>query len=628
VAGKNNLRNAGAAFRDDRPGGRIALLGFIFIAIFAVYAVQLFRMQVLSGDLYRSKAQNIARRTTVIPAQRGEIYDRSYNLPLALNTDSFAVNITPGEVPRGEMDNLIERLSAIIKVPKAQIERKVPSTIYHLFQPVEVAVNISFPSIASLAEQVDTFPGVSWQSKPMRIYNDIGSLSHIIGYVGDITRDELTVMLNKGYKQGDVIGKMGIEKQYDEILRGREGYETRVVDVRGRRVTGENARKDSEMGKNITLTIDRKIQTLAEKALGPRIGAVIVMKPASGEILAMVSYPWYNPNIFNSSDLGSEYNALVNDANKPLLNRSIQSSYPPASTFKIIMTTGILAEGAFSPSELIDCTGEISTGDRIWHCHIGRPGHGRLNLHNAMAQSCDVYYWIVGRDHLGIENIVTYARNYGYGKAAGIDLPSESSGFIPTPQWKDRRYHERWHGGDTMNISIGQGDTLVTPLQMADMTCMVVNDGVIYKPHILQEVRDPRTGAVEQRIQSEILIESDIEKEVFAEVKKDMRGVISEGTARFPLNIKAVEIAGKTGTAEMGLTNNWHSWVTSYAPYETVNPEERVVVTVIVEAFDHWEWWGPYCSAIIYQGIFASQTYEEAVKTLGIQTSRTEGRRE
>jgi penicillin-binding protein 2 len=618
-----------AVEQEERPEIRIDILRAVFIIIFVVYAVRLFSMQILSGELYRSRAQNIARRTTIIPAQRGEIFDRSYNQPLVFNTDSFAVSITPAEVPRGRIQDTIERLAAVLEVPMDQIERKVPSSIYYLYQPVEVAVNVPFKIIAALAEQVDAFPGVSWQSKPMRSYGDTGSLSHIIGYVGDITRDELTMMYNKGYNQGDVIGKNGIERQYDEILRGREGRETRTVDVRGRRVSGDNSRVAPAMGKNLVLTIDRRIQTLAEKALGQRMGAVVVMRPSDGEILAMVSYPWYDPNIFNRSDLGHEYQALVNDPNKPLLNRAIQSSYPPASTFKIVMTTGVLAENAFPPEQTVDCLGELSYGDRVWRCHIRRPGHGRLNLHQAMAQSCDIYYWIVGRDYLGVENIVNYAREYGFGNKTGIDIPGEISGFLPTPQWKDRRFHERWLGGDTMNVSIGQGYTLVTPLQEANMAAMVANGGIIYEPHVLKEVRDPQTGAVEQRIEPKVLQKSSLDQALFDQVRRDMRGVISEGTARFPLNIKAVEIAGKTGTGEVGLQDRWHSWFTSYAPYETDNPEERVVVTVIVEAVNSWEWWAVYCAAIIYQGIFADQTYEEAIRTLGIQNNQPViGRRE
>ena len=601
-----------------------------FILIFLAYSVRLFSMQILSGELYRSRAQDISRRTQVIPAQRGEIYDRNFNQPLAMNTDSFAVNITPAEVPRGGMADLVKSVSAILNIPQNEIETKIPPQYYQLYQPVEIAVNVPFPVIASLAERKDTLPGVSWNSKPIRGYADSRSLSHVLGYVGDITRDELTTLYNKGYQQGDVIGKAGIERQYDELLRGREGRETRTVDVRGRRIAGQNAviRQAPEMGKNLVLTIDRKVQSLAEQALGNRMGAVIVMRPSNGEILAMVSYPWYDPNIFTGGRR-SDYQALANDPNKPFLNRAIQSSYPPASTFKIVMTTGILAENVFSPEQRILCPGEINYGNRDWRCHIRRPGHGRLNLQGAMAQSCDIYYWVVGRDHLGVERIISYARDYGYGEVSGIDLPGEIAGFIPNPQWKERRFHEKWLGGDTMNMSIGQGYTLVTPIQMANMVSMTVNNGKIYKPHILKEVRDPVSGAVEQSVRPELLHESEIDERIFEQVRRDMRGVIREGTAQFPLNIKTVEIAGKTGTGEVGLQDRWHSWFTAFAPYTTNNPEEQIVVSIIVEAANSWEWWAPYASAIIFQGFFAEQSYEEAVRTLGFQHMLPiQGRRE
>jgi len=611
-----------AAEREDKSPLRIRFLQIAVIAVFAVFFLRLFSMQIFSGDFYRSRARSITRQTTVLPAQRGEIYDRHYNQPLVLNTDSFAVNIIPAEVPARAMPELLEQLASILDRPLNQIERKVPPSIYHLYQPVEIAANIPFNTVAALAEQANSLPGVYWQSKPIRNYPGIGSLSHIIGFVGSITRDELTVLYNQGYKQGDVIGKSGVERQYDELLRGKEGRETRTVDVRGRNMTGENTRIFPETGKNLVLTIDKKIQTLAEKALGRRIGTVLVMRPSNGEILAMVSYPWFDPNIFNQINMEAEYQALINDPNKPFINRAIQSAYPPGSTFKVVMTTGILSENSFSPEQLVDCPGEITYGDRAWRCHIRRPGHGRLNLQRAMAQSCDIYYWTVGRDYLGIENIVNYSRAFGFGEATGIDLPGEITGFIPTPQWKDRRLHERWLGGDTMNMSIGQGYTLVTPLQMANMVAMTVNNGIIYKPHILKEVRDPLTGAVEKSVTPEVLHRTNVDSKIFEQVKRDMRSVISEGTARYPLNISTVEIAGKTGTSEVGLQHNWHSWFAAFAPYETENPEERIVVSVIVEAVNTWEWWAPYCSAIIFQGIFADQSYEEAARTLGIQNTQ------
>ena len=618
-----------ASEREEGSGPRIVFLQIAFVVVFALYTIRLFNIQILSGDLYRSRAQNIARQTNTIPAQRGEIYDRNYNQALVTNVDSFAVSITPAEVGRSDMPELISRLAEILGVSREQIERRLPPSIYFLYQPVEIASNISFAAIAVLAEQADSLPGVSWQSKPVRNYIESGSLAHIVGYVGSITREEFTMLYNRGYQQGDIIGKNGIEREYDELLRGREGRETRTVDVRGRNVAGENIRISPQTGKDLVLTIDRQIQTLAERALGRRMGAVVVLRPSTGEVLAMVSYPWYDPNIFNQTDLGAEYQALIDDPNKPFINRAIQYSYPPASSFKIVMSTAVLGENAFPPEQTVVCRGEMTYGDRVWRCHVRPPGHGRLNLQGALAQSCNIYYWTMGTEYLGVENIVRYTRDYGFGEISGIDLPGEISGFIPTPQWKDRRFHERWLGGDTMNMSTGQGFTLVTPLQMANMVAMVVNDGVIYTPHILKEVRDPRTGAVETSVSPRVLHKSNLDPSVFAAVRRDMRSVISAGTAQYPVNLRTVEIAGKTGTGEAGFQDRWHSWLATFAPYETDNPDERIAVAVVVEAVNDWEWWAPYCSAIIYQGIFANQTYEEAVRTLGIKNIRPiQGRRE
>jgi penicillin-binding protein 2 len=615
---------------NPRPQNRIIILGAVFFLIFLGYTVKLFSMQILTGEQYRIRALNISKRVTVIPPQRGEIYDRNFDQPIVMNTDSFAVLITPAEVPNDEMPELIGKVADIVGIPREQIERKIPPKYYYLYQPQEVASNVSFETISALAERGNSLPGVSWQLKPMRNYVDTRSLAHITGYVGNITSDELTVLYNQGYNQGDIIGKAGIEREYDELLRGKEGRETRTVDVRGRRVAGEQvARETPFMGKNLVLTIDRKIQTLAEQAMGNRMGAAVVMRPTTGEILAMVSYPWYDPNIFNHSDMGNQYATLINDPNKPFLNRAIQSSYPPASTFKIIMTTGILAEKVFSPEQEVLCQGEVTYGDRLWRCHVLKPGHGRLKLQQALAQSCDIYYWFVGREAMGVDRITTYAREYGLGEETNIDLPGEIAGFVPNPQWKERNFHEKWLGGDTMNMSIGQGYTLVTPLQMANVVAMVANGGTVYEPHLLKEIRDPATGEVESSVEPKILHKTSTSPAILKTVAEDMRTVVTQGSLRWVYNLLGVSVAAKTGTAEIGLSDHWHSWLVAYGPYETAKPDDRIVVAVIVEATNTWEWWATYTTGIIYQGIFGNQSYEDAVQTLGWQhLIPTLGRRE
>ena len=320
--------------------GRIYFLLLLVGAVFVVYVVHLFSLQIVKGLEYRNKARSVSQRVIPIPAQRGEIYDRNADVPIVLNIDSFAVDIIPAEIPKEQIPEIIARLAAVLEISVEEIQGKLDPKSYHLFQPVEIARRVPQEKVFYIAERIDTFPGVTWHHKPIRSYLETGTIAHVLGYVNDITTEELQVLYNKGYKPGDTIGKRGVEKQYDEILRGKEGVRYRTVDVRGRRI--EEERQDiiePEIGKDIVLTIDRRIQRLSEEALGDRIGSVVVLKPATGEILALVSYPWYDPNLFYGDREAKEYTRLSLDVNYPFLNRAIQSGYAPASTFKILMTT-------------------------------------------------------------------------------------------------------------------------------------------------------------------------------------------------------------------------------------------------------------------------------------------------
>lgn len=602
----------------DSLSSRLFILTVLIFSIIGIYTFKLFEMQIIKGDLYRKQSQTISQRSRKIPAQRGEIFDRDGTVPMVLNINSFAIDITPGEISKDQFSTVISRLAALLNTSITSIEKKIPITIRRSFQTIEIKANVPYSVITAIAESIDELPGVSWHSKPIRNYVESGSISHVLGYVGDITREELKIFYNKGYTTNSIIGKAGIEKQYDELLRGVDGFEYRTVDVKGKYIENSTSLKAPEMGKNLILTIDRKIQLLAEDALGERIGSAVVLKPSTGEILALVSYPFYDPNLFGLDNSNEEYIRLIGEKNNPLLNRVVNASYPPASSFKIVMTTALLAENSISPEKKIDCPGEIEYGDRLFRCHIRRPGHGPMDLKNALAQSCDIYYWTTGRDYLGVDRIASYAQEFGFGQSAQIDLPSQTEGFVPTPQWKERRFHERWLGGDTMNMSIGQGYLLASPLQVANTVAMVVNDGIIYKPHLLKEVRDPSTNAIISVNQKTPLFTSNISPEVFNQVREDMRFVITNGTAQFPMKNKIVQLAGKTGTAEVGITDRWHSWMVAYGPYDAP-PEDAIVVVVMVEATNPWEWWAPYATNIIFQGIFADQTYQESIEALGFK---------
>ncbi len=598
---------------------KTAFLALFIIIVILVYALKLFSLQIMQGTDYRRQSRTISTTVTTIPPQRGEIFDRNANLPMVINTDSFSVSLTPGEIPSGLYDTVAMKLAEYLDVPKETIDRRIPKNQRRSFSSITVKTNVPFEVISNIAENITDLPGVSWASKPVRNYVETGSISHILGYVGDITKEELTVMYNDGYTASSVVGKMGIEKQYDKLLQGTPGREIRTSDARGRILNTAPVIEPPKSGMNLVLTIDNTVQTLAEKALGNRVGAIVVLKPANGEVLAMVSYPFFDPNLFSSDDVGVEYNRLKNALNNPLLNRAVNAVYPPASTFKTIMATAMLNEKVYPSANKIDCPGEIEAGGRIFHCHVKKPGHGWLDLKNALAQSCDVYFWQVGK-MLDVDRIASYAGEFGFGQDLNIDLPSQAKGLVPTSQWKERKFHESWRLGDTFNMSIGQGYTLVTPLHLADMVAMVCNSGTVYRPHLLKEIRDPVTNEVVEEIQPEVMLSSTVSPEVWQEVQRDLRYVISDGTPQYPMANKVVKSAGKTGTAEVNgyAKDHWHSWMVAYAPYDAP-PEEQVIVVTIVEAVNTWEWWAPYATNIVIQGIFADQTFDEAVDALGFR---------
>ncbi|MBQ0052747.1 MAG: penicillin-binding protein 2 [Treponema sp.] len=595
---------------------KVVILGIVILITFIVYGIKLFSLQVIAGATYRRQSRTISSQVKTIPAQRGEIFDRNANInqPMVIDIDSFAVDLTPAEIPSGHYDSVTLKLASFLGVTKREIDRKVEPSLRRSFTAVEIKANVPTEIIQNIAENLTDLPGVSWRSKPVRNYVETGSISHVVGYVGDITREEIKVMYNQGYKANAIVGKTGIEKQYDSLLQGVDGREIKKVDVRGHVVSDEPIIEPPQTGKNLVLTVDMRIQELAEKALGERVGSAVVLKPATGEVVAMVSYPFYDQNLFSDENAAAQYNRLASDEKRPLLNRAVNAAYPPASTFKVIMSTAMLAEKAFPSAKEIECSGRMDYGNRIFHCHQ-KWGHGWLDLKNALAQSCDVYFWVVGRDYLGVDKISSYAKEFGFGQSLEIDLPAHQEGFVPTAVWKERKLHQKWLGGDTMNMSIGQGYTLVTPLHVANMVAMVTNKGKIFRPHLLKEVRDPTTNEVIQEIKPQVLHESNLDESIWREVQNDMRYTISDGTAVFPMANKRFQIAGKTGTAEVGSKDHWHSWMACYAPYNAP-VEEQYVVVVLVEAVNDWEWWAPYATNIIFQGILANQTYEEAVESL------------
>nr|WP_028973571.1 penicillin-binding protein 2 [Spirochaeta cellobiosiphila] len=594
---------------------RIVGVTLIICIVFCMYTMRLYSLQYVHGQQYLDKSKEVSSRSSIIPSKRGEIFDRNKDYPLVTNIDSFVLQLTPAEVKDDEWNGLFSNLADLLGISEQKLNERVPDNSRHYFKPIDINTGTSYSTITQIAERINEFPGVSWINRPNRNYLDVRSLSHILGYVGKINSEELQVLYNQGYEVDDVIGKSGVEKIYDQILRGKSGYRLRTVDVRGRDIANsESETVPPLLGNSVSLTIDRDIQDLAEKALGDRMGAAVVLKPASGEVLAMVSYPYYDPNLFNRENSSEIFNKLSLDSRYPFLNRAIQSSYAPASTFKIVMTAALLQEQAFDPLKKVVCTGTYVVGNRTFHCWF-RTGHGPVNMAEALAESCNVYFYTMGNEYLGYENIINYSGYFGLGQTTGIDLPGEITGNVPTPAWKEDIYHTPWVGGDTVNMSIGQGFTTVTPIQMANVMALILNKGTIYKPHVLKEVLDPVTGEVLQELEPEVLHEAPITKENLETLQDYLRGVVVNGTPNVVITNRAVKSGGKTGTGQVGIKDRETSWYVAFAPYG-VPVEEQLVVVTMVEATNEWEWWAPKAADIILQGIFADQDYDEAVKAL------------
>ena len=591
---------------------RLILFGTVVMTVFLVLIIYLFNLQIVETLVWEGRAKSVSSRSETLPAQRGLIWDRSADVPLAMNIDSFAVQLIPAEIAPSTPNDIAAALSGVLDIEEHIILDAVPRNWKDSWNPVEILEGVSYETIVTLAESKERYPGVQWRIKPYRWYNDVGAVSHILGYVGDITAEEMQLLYNRGYPNTASLGKNGIERAFDEILRGKDGRLFRTVDVKGRDSGDKTNTVPPESGLDIVLTIDQRIQELAEKALGPRKGSLVVLKPTTGEILAMVSYPSYDPNSFTEPGPGNFSNLSLNN-DFPFLNRALQSGYAPASSFKLILAAAALGENVVDPDKKINCRGWMMLGNRRFRCHK-RSGHGWVDLREAVEVSCNIYFGTVGVEALGIDTISRYARAFGLGSPTGIELDGEAAGIVPTKSWKEKVYHTRWSGGDTLNASIGQGFVLSTPLQIANVIAAIVNRGVIYRPHLLKEIRKPGTGLLVERTEPEVLQTIDLlDNEDYEYLQTAMRGVVTQGTGVFAIYTDSVEVAGKTGTGEIGVDDSFHDWFAAYAPYRTSDTDERIVVVAMVEASESYDWWSPKAVDIVFEGIFAERTYEEVI---------------
>lgn len=571
---------------------KLRLISLIIIIFLFVIISKVVWLQVIKGEYYYSMAEGNRIRIERIEARRGVIYDRNYN-SLVRNVANFLLYFIPADLPKDETEKnkIIDRTSEILgDLTSAEIKQKlakVKKGSLESYQPLFVADNIEYEKAMLLYLESEYMPGVVLSNKTRREYNLYSlSLSHILGYTGKISGSELEEFGDE-YLPIDYIGKTGIEYFWENELKGSSGKKQIEVDALGKekKIVSTELGQD---GNNLVLSLDIKLQKKLEEVIIAYLNklklnkaAAVIMNPNNGEVLAMVSFPSYNNNIFARGILEEEYKEIINHPDKPLFNRCISGEYPSGSIIKPVIAVSALEEGIISERTSFNSVGGIRIGE--WFFPDWKAGgHGQTNIYKAIAQSVNTFFYYIGGGYedfkgLGVDKIVNYAKLFGLGGQTGIDLVGEVDGFLPTKEWKEKTKGERWYVGDTYHLAIGQGDILVTPLQVANFTSVFANQGSLYRPHLIREIlsdNDKLIGSIESRpIKNNFIDSYNIEI-----VRQGMRQAVTSGSA-VRLNSLNVTVAGKTGTAQWSSKKKPHAWFTGFAPYE--NPE--IVITILIE---------------------------------------------
>ncbi|MEM9006698.1 MAG: penicillin-binding protein 2 [Cyanobacteria bacterium P01_F01_bin.86] len=546
----------------ERTVGRnfqsVLVMLFVSLVLFGAIGTRLTQLQLLEGSLNRQRAET--NRIRLVPKRpaRGALLDRNGKV-LAGNRLSHSISIWPIALPRSEWPNVINRLAQILDVPPERIQQRLEQAGYESIESITIARGISPAQATAVAEFGSELPGVRLEAEAVREYPNGDLAAHVLGYTGEITDEELDSPDYADYRLGDVIGQMGAEAAFESTLRGQWGGQQVEVDSSGRviSVLGE---KIAVSGNDVQLTIDLEIQRLAETALGERKGAIVAMDPQNGAILAMVSRPTFDANIFTTKITDAQW-AQLQGADHPFLNRALQG-FPPASTFKIVTSTAGIESGEFSHEAILPTFPYITAGGiQFWDWNLA--GFGPLGFRGAMAMSSDTFFYQVGR-RIGGETLIEWTRRYGFGSKTGIEIANEESeGLVPDDAWKQDVIGYGWFLGDTINMSIGQGFLQATPLQVAVMFAVPASGGYKVTPHLL------KGGPTESWREP-----MDLQPSTIKVLQDGLRQVISAGTAR-SLNLPNLPpIAGKTGTAEAPPYEN-HAWFGAYAPAD--NPEILVV---------------------------------------------------
>ena len=555
--------------------GRLQFLRAVIVLIIMVLIGRAGYLQVYDGELYARLAEG--NRIRIIPAEaaRGTFYDRNGEL-LVTNRPGFAVSLLPLTEPVSP--EVIARVSKLINVPVAEIQQKIDAHIG--FDPIRIKTDVLPDIVTIIEEQKDDYPGVVIEVLPIRDYIYGEYAAHVFGYVSEINEEELERRKDEGYKSGYIIGKFGLERIYDKEVRGINGGDQVEVDVSGRPVQ-LLGRQSPVPGNDLVLTIDKHLQEAAEQAVDAQLAivpahaaAAVVMNPQTGEVLAMVSRPAFNPNLFAGGISTQNWNVLNNNPYHPMDNKAITGEYPPGSTFKIVTGTAALAEHKVTPQEKIFDAGHHWI---IPKTNAGGEALGWINFQEAMAHSDNVYFYEMG-NRLGVDALERYARMFGLGARTGIDLPYEAEGLAPNRKYKADNFEDgEWYLSETFDAAIGQGFNLVTPLQAAMVMGEIAANGKRYQPHLVQRIVDVHGNTVRE-FQPKLLSELDVSPSVIRNVQEGLHSVTKIGTAAGVFAGFPIDIAGKTGTAENSQGRD-HGWFVAYGPY--VNP--NIVVAVIVE---------------------------------------------
>ncbi|WP_314663299.1 penicillin-binding protein 2 [uncultured Selenomonas sp.] len=555
--------------------GRLQFLSALIVLIIAVLIGRAGYLQVYDGEFYARLAEG--NRIRIIPAEaaRGTFYDRNGEL-LVTNRPGFAVSLLPLTEPISP--EVIARVSKLINVPVDEIQRKIDAHVG--FDPIRIKTDVLPDIVTIIEEQKDNYPGVVIEVLPIRDYIYGEYAAHVFGYVSEINEEELERRKDEGYKTGYIIGKFGLERIYDKEVRGINGGDQVEVDVSGRPVQ-LLGRQSPVPGHDLVLTIDKHLQEVAEQAVDTQLSivhanaaAAVVMNPQTGEVLAMVSRPAFNPNLFAGGISTQNWNVLNNNPYHPMDNKAITGEYPPGSTFKIVTGTAALAEHKVTPQEKIFDSGHHWI---IPKTNAAGEALGWINFQEAMAHSDNVYFYEMG-NRLGVDALERYARMFGLGARTGIDLPYEAEGLVPNRKYKEDNYEDgAWYLSETFDAAIGQGFNLVTPLQAAMVMGEIAANGKRYQPHLVQRVVDVNGNTVRE-FQPKLLSELDVSPSVIRNVQEGLHSVTKIGTAAGVFAGFPIDIAGKTGTAENSQGRD-HGWFVAYGPYANPN----IVVAVIVE---------------------------------------------